>query len=621
MNLTRLKWLLKELAARNQLDLLPLRKQLQGYGGKSFQGDARAGFNVALLAFPQGMAYALIAGLPIEYGIFGSAVAAIVGAMFAGSRFIVLGPTNATSVMLASSFAALGVFSATGEASHMPLLLIMVGLFLIVGAYLRVANLIQYISTTVVTGYITAAALLIIAGQIKNVIGVRFAPGEQAITFVDKVYYTVKHLPEFHHEAVILSLLTLGLYWLLRRFRPSWPNVAITLVLVSAAAAGLSALSDYLSQTQDIARFWHRGDIIWLGSVDASNWPLTLPTLNFDAISQMSNAALAIALLCVLEGTSIGKSLAARSGERLDANQEMLSIGAANIGCAFFAGMPASGSLTRSKLSWDSGSRTPLAAMISGLIVAVGAFIVGPLIGYIPQAVLAVLVILIGISLVNERAIKIVTRATRSDAATFFVTFLAGLLFPLDTAIYFGVGLSIVLFLRKAATPELVEYGFTDEGELAELEAQKQRRLQEISIVHVEGDLFFGAAELFRDQLRRVCEDPLLKIVVVKMRNARNLDATCVMSIEELVRFMDEKDRHLILSECRPDVIGVLRNSGIFDMIGEENVFTDTPQNPTLSTAKALKRAQQILGGAEADIKIYVNPNKGKTVDEVESEE
>jgi len=597
---------------RNQLDLFPLRKHLRGYNKEAASGDFRAGLNVALLAFPQGMAYALIAGLPIEYGIFGSAVAAIIAAFFAGSRFITLGPTNATSVMLYSSFAAIGITTTAEAAFYVPTLLLMVGLLLIVGAYLRVANLIQYISQTVVTGYISAAALLIIAGQLKNVLGISFAPGEQAITFVDKIYYTGLHLfnGEFHHESLFLGLLTFGIFITLKKRAPNWPNVAITLVLASAIAAGLSWLTKNLSADGTLLAFWNGDDINWLSAINASRWPVALPKINFDTINQMADAALAIALLCVLEGTSIGKSLAARSGERLDSNQEMLAIGASNLGAAFLGGMPASGSLTRSQLSWSSGGRTPLASLFNGLIVAGGAFLIGPLIRFIPQSVLAVLVILIGISLINQRAIRIVTHATRSDKWTFYTTFIGGLLFPLNTAIYFGVGLSIILFLRKAASPELVEYGFTEGGDLAELEGESKRAVQEISIVHVEGDLFFGAAEIFRDQVRRVCEDPLLKIVVVKMRNARHLDATAVMAIEELVHFMKEKERVLLLSECKKDVIRVLKNSRLLDEVGRENVFPDNPQNPTLSTAHALRRAQEIIGTAEADIKIYVNPNK-----------
>jgi SulP family sulfate permease len=219
-----------------------------------------------------------------------------------------------------------------------------------------------------------------------------------------------------------------------------------------------------------------------------------------------------------------------------------------------------------------------------------------------------VLVIAIGISLINKRTIKIVTRATRSDAIVFGMTFGSSMLLPLDTAIYIGVGVSIMLFLKKVARPDMVEYAFNEKGELAEMPNQSSRELPEVSIVHVEGELFFGAADLFRDQMRRICEDPNLKIVVLKMRNAHHMDATGVMALEELVRYMNEMGRYLILSEAKVDLIRVLKNAGLYDYIEARNIFTDDPQNPTLSTALALRRAKEHLGDADANVSIYVDP-------------
>ncbi len=663
LNAERLKSTLRWLKQANQLDFFPLRKHVRGYNAKTAGCDFRAGLNVALLAFPQGMAYALIAGLPIQYGIYGSAVAAIVASFFAGSRFITLGPTNATSVTFASAMAALSIINEEARAAMLPLLLVMIGGFMVVGAYLRVANVIQYISRTVVTGYITAASLLIIVGQAKNALGITFTPDEKerATTFFEKLIVTCQHLPELHLESATLSAITAILFVALQKKFKTLPNVAITMLVVSGIAVlatktlnpefsferhaqlmtmqsaiveeemkeeilspesippradefPLEVMAD--QQRPEEERIWSGSDIRWLQPIDASNWPITMPSIDFDSIAQLANVALALALLCVLEGTSIGKSLAARSGEKLDGNQEMFSIGAANIASGFFGGMPASGSLTRSQLSWSSGGRTPLASLMNGLMVAAGAFILGPLIMYIPQSVLAVLVIFIGIGLFNRHAIKIVTKATRSDAAVFYTTCIAGLLIPLDTAIYLGAALSIILFLRKAATPELSEFGFDDEGGLSQMEDKDKPQNAEISIVHVEGDLFFGAAEIFDEQMRRVSERENLKIVVLKMRNARHLDATSAMAIEELVGYMNERDRILILSECREECMRTLTNSGIMDTLNPKNVFPDNHANATLSTALALGRAQEILGDQEVDIKIYVNPNKRKKVGE-----
>lgn len=586
----------------NTLDFFPLRRSLTGYEGSYFKDDLRAGLNVALLAFPQGMAYALIAGLPIEYGIYGSAIAAIVGPVFAKSPLITLGPTNATSVMLLSAFASLGI---VGEAmlGMVPLLIFLVGLFILIGAYFKVANLVQYISRSVITGYITAAAFLIISNQIPKSLGLELV--SKGATFYESVLLTMQSIQTVEWATVIVSLLTAILFFTLNKRYKTLPNVAICLVAVSM-------LTEWLVQPAYNALSGREAQIQFLTGINAENWSFQAPQFSLSGVQMLASPALAIALLCILEGISIGKSLAARTGARLDANQAMFSIGMANVGCAFFSGMPASGSLTRSSLSASSGGRTVLASYISGIVVFIGAFTLGPLTQYIPQCTLAVLVIAIGLSLINKHAIRIVTVTTKSDAIVFGLTFATGLIMPLDSAIYIGVGASIMLFLKKVAHPEMVEYTFKDDGQLAQMDQSEQRSIPEVSIVHVEGELFFGAADLFRDQMRRICEEPNLRIVVLKMRNAHHMDATGVMALEELLRYINEKGRYLILSEVKSDMLRVLQKSGLLETIEARNIFTDEPGNPTLSTARALKRAKEHLGDSEANVSIYVDPVRDK---------
>ncbi len=569
---------IRQLFRANQIKLFPLPTTLRDYSSTRLRSDLKAGVNVALLAFPQGMAYAFIAGLPIQFGIYGSIIAAIIGPLFARSHFVTLGPTNATSVMLLSTFAMLGASEAE-KLSLLPLLLLMVGFLLIAGAFLRVANLIQYISRTVITGYITAAAFLIISNQIHNILG--YGLSEHATTLFQVVRQTIIQIDETQWGALLMGGLTAGVFLAAGRWLKWLPNVAGTLILMSLLGYVLKLFLPIEFETLD--------------AVNPGNWSVSLPAVSFESISALASPALAITLLCVLETMSIGKSLAARAGERLDANQEMFSLGMANVGCGFLSGMPASGSLTRSVLNWTSGATSPLASIINGTLCGLGVLLVGPLISYIPLPSLAVVVVAIGISLINRHAIRVVLKATRSDRIVFLVTFLGGMILPLDTAIYYGVGTSIVLFLRKAAEPEMVEYTFTDSGELIELDNRRVRVSEEISIVHVEGNLFFGAADLFRDQIRRVFEDPQLKVVILKMRNAHLLDASSMLALEELVRFMRSNDRYLLVSEARHNVIRIFKRSGLLDVVGRENVFPDIASNHTLSTAHALRRAKAII--------------------------
>ncbi|MBL4576708.1 MAG: SulP family inorganic anion transporter, partial [Opitutaceae bacterium] len=217
------------------IQLFPIWKVLTQYNNQKFNSDIRAGLNVALLAFPQGMAYAMIAGLPIQYGIFGSAIATIVGPIFAGSRFVMMGPTNATSVLLLSTFLALGVPDHQ-KLVILPLILFLVAVFQIIGSYLNAASIIQYISKSVIVGYITAAAILIMANQLQHTLGFRISG---ASTFINVIQKTVEKLPSTHFPTLLLSLLTAATFILLKRFFKSLPNVGITLILMSLVGFGM----------------------------------------------------------------------------------------------------------------------------------------------------------------------------------------------------------------------------------------------------------------------------------------------------------------------------------------------------------------------------------------------
>jgi SulP family sulfate permease len=273
--------------------------------------------------------------------------------------------------------------------------------------------------------------------------------------------------------------------------------------------------------------------------------------------------------------------------------------------------MPGSASFARSGANYQSGARTQVSALASSLIVLGALFFVSRVINYIPVASLAAHLIRIGFKLLNREQIRIAWRATRSDAIVFAVTLGAAFLLKLDTAIYVGIGTSLALFLRKASAPSLVEYGFDDSGYLAELEDRKQRRNGAISIVHVEGELFFGAADLFQEQVRYLADDDNIRVVILRMKNARHLDATSVMSLLQLHDYLQKTDRFLLISGINPDVERVLRASGALDRIGQQNIFP-AEANLTASTKRALLRASHLLQTKKADVRIFYDRRQEK---------
>ena len=573
------------------LDWFPGRRFLRKPPKATLAADAKAGVNVALLAFPQSIAYSLIAGLPPQFGLMSSAIGSATGPFFSGSRFIVLGPTNATAILMLTGLAATGL-PPDQRMAAVPLFVLMVGFFMLIGSLLRASLLINYISRTVVTGYITAAAALIFVNQIQNVLGFNIGT---ASTFLGIVTGTAKALGQTHLPEVGIAVGTLLANWAILKWFPKLPNVVMTLLVGVALGFGF----EYMG--------WH---LVYLSGFSLGDLGFMRGEFDFDLIGALAGPALALAFVSVLEGTSIGKTLASKSGRRIDVNQEMYAMGISNVAAAVFGGMNSSGSLTRSVLSDSSGARSPLASVFAGLFVLVLMFTVGRGIQYIPTAALAIVVMGIAYSLFNRHNIKMALRTTRSDTIVFLVTCGSALLLQIDLAIYLGAFTSIILFLRKAGSPELVEYNFNDDGHLAELGTRARRSVPGISIMHAEGDLFFGSTDIFDQQIRQIIRDPSLKVIILRLKNARNLDATAAAAISELHGFLRKSGRHLVISGAGREVTRVLENAGTIELVGEENFFREILSNPTLSTRDALMRATKILGRRDAEVRIFVDQNK-----------
>lgn len=604
----------------DHVSFTPFLVAAKTYDVPKLRHDARAAVSVTMLSVAQAIAFAAIAGLPVVYGIVCAAIAAIVAPFFAGSRHTMLGPTNATAFMLFSFFAVNQELAGRWH-EMMPLLVFMVGVFAVLGATFRVADLLQYISRSVLVGYMTGAATLIMANQLVSLLGVsKHISSHSSSTFAGMLYSLAGALPKTDWVSVLIGLSTVAIYFAVKKWLPKLPAFAIALLIASVIFGCLIHFNVGPFGRAAVFETFGFGELI-----------PKLPSFNragiFADISSLLGVALAIAFLASLENTLMAKTLASNTGDRADVNQDMLSVGMANIASALAGGMPASGSLTRSTLNQEAGARTRFASLFTGIYTTGAAILIAasvgwgvPLISYVPKAALAALVIALSIGLYNRKNIRICLRSTKDDAVVLLVTFVATLLAPLHVAIFIGVAVSITLFLRKASRPFLIEYEFSDEGELRAIGEKRVRPIPSISIVHVEGDLFFGAADLFRTQIQRTVSDPAIQVIILRLRNARHLDATSVMALEDLIRFMRARGLHLLISGASREVYLLLKNSGVLAVLqegckreeGETNLFLNSPSNPNLSTRDALKRAQELLGTDKADIRIFFDPNKKK---------
>ncbi len=562
----------------------PLWREIPGYSREKLRADLLAGATVAVVTIPQAIGFALVAGLPIQAVLATAVVGALVCAFYSSSRHLVFGPTNTISIILAGA-----VLSLTdvplNPLEKVLLLGSLIGLIQVVAGLTKTGQLTQFISRTVSIAYTTAVGVLIAVGQIGNLLGIDRAPAVSLPA-------TVRHLVtsfftlNFNWMTAATGLASLGAIYALRRWRPRWPDGLIVLLLASTAGIFLKLGHHGVPLVRDLGEI-SRSIPIFIG------FPLNHDAL--DLLPRITSTAIAIALLGMLEAVSIAKGLAAKSGQRIDPNQELIGMGLGNLAAAAFGAMPGSASFLRSAANLQSGGRTQFATVFSSLGVLLAVLLISPLLNYIPVAALAAYLISIALRLYNPEQILIARRATQADAAVFWITLSAALFLQLDTAIYVGIGVSLILFLQKASAPSLVEHAFNDQGQLTQIDAPAERNTPQVSIVHVEGDLFFGAADIFQDGVRRLAEDPHIRVFILRMKNARHLDATTVIALGQLVDYLQSQDRHLLISGVHGDVAAVLKRSGLANKIGRENMFP-AEENPTLATKKALQRAQALIG-------------------------
>ncbi|MFA6288276.1 MAG: SulP family inorganic anion transporter [Opitutaceae bacterium] len=590
---------------------VPFVDELKAYSWGKLRADLIAGFTLTLVSIPQAVGFSLILGVSPMPVIASVVIGGVVGSLFFSSRHHVFGPTSSISLIIAATIAA----HATPEFGALPLAILMallIGLIQLVAGLVNFGEVTKFISRSVVIGYSTGIGLLLISSQLHNLLGYEAVAGQ---SFVSNLYQAAAHIGtgQISFWAIGLGVLTWLIFELVRRMRKTWPEALIGLAVL--ALVGKVYTSGIGPGDADFQMIKDEGA---LHAMLPSFMGLHLGINEWHLLPSLIGTAIAVSILGMLEAASITKSLAAKSGQKIEPNQELIGMGAANIACSLFGAVPGSSSFARSAVNYQSGGATQLSSMFSSAAVLLVLLSITPVFNYIPLAALAAQLIRVGIRMINRPQIRVACRSTRSDAVVFVITLGSCLLLPLDTAIYVGIGVALALFLQKTSMPTLVEYGFNDQGQLSELADPAKRTHSQISIIHVEGELFFGAADLFQDEVRRQAEDQNIRVFILRMKNARHLDASTVMALESLHDYLKQTGRHLLISGSNADVTRVLDHSGLLAQMGKENVFP-AEANLTMSTKKALMRASQLLKqegiGQKPEVRIFYDRKQGQKVD------
>ena len=504
----------------NRHKFLPFLEWLPRQTRASVGRDAVVGLSGAILALPQSIAYALIAGLPPEYGLYAAIVPVLIACLWGSSWHLICGPTAAISIVLYASISPMAVPGSQDYIALILLLTFLAGIFQWLLGLLRFGAVVNFVSHSVVLGFTLGAAVVIALGQLPNLFGLELSGQTTALR---SLMALLEHRGEIDHASLILGAITLGLGAFLKYLMPRWPTLLITLVAGSVLV--------WLWPTMF-------GHVKLVSAFVGHLPPFSALPLDLELALKLLPSAVAVGMLGLVTSLSIARSLSARSQQLLNANQELRAQGLSNMVGALFSGYLSSGSFTRSGLSYEGGARSPLAGVFSALWVAVFAVAGASLIAHIPIPSMAASILLICWGLVDHRGIRALFRVSHPEFLVMALTCLATLLLELQTAIYAGVLASLFFYLKRTSQPRVQQWRDGDDD-----------------ILRVGGSIFFGASHYLQVILQR-SKGPR---VVIDAQHINFIDYSGVEMLHQEARRLRTQGRSLTLRRARPQVIEELR--------------------------------------------------------------
>ncbi len=559
---------------------VPAIGALPTYRWLDARADFVAGLTVAAVAVPQAMAYAMVAGVEPQYGLYTAVVMTFVGALFDSSRQLINGPTNATSIAVLSATAM--VADPAHRLEAVVTLGFLIALVQLGITFLRLGDLTRYISHSVIVGFTLGAGTLLVLDQLKNLLGLT-SRGSPEDHFLMRLLLTVWEGGAVHHATLAIGLstiaLVIGLRWLKERLGLLVFPELLAVVVLMAAVTGYLHLDEH--------------GVKVVGEIPTSLPPFRVPHVNLATAREMSTSAFAIALLGLLEALAMAKGIAQRTGQRLDLNQQCLSEGLANLSGSFFQCIPGSGSLTRSAINQQAGAATQWSGVWSAGAVLLIMLLFGSWARYIPRAALAGLLIVTAWRMVDKQALWYNVKATRFDAIIVFATAISAVAISVEFCILIGVFLSFMLVIPRAGRMMMTEFVVTHDhpGMVHERFADDVADTG-ILVFGLEGELFFGAVPSLEPLLDTIEGRirPETRVVVLRVKRVRNPDAIGTHMLDGFVRRLHGRGVHVLLCGVREDLNRVFVRTGLVDLIHPDHVFLEQPVRQT-STAAAVRHA------------------------------
>jgi SulP family sulfate permease len=539
--------------------MMPFMGWIPMVNAETFRADAFAGLTNAAIVLPQGIAFAAIAGLPPQYGLYTAMITPVIAALFGSSWHLVSGPTTAISVVIFATLSEHFVPGSPEFISAVFSITLLAGFFQLCLGMVNLGQLVSLVSHSVMVGFTAGAAILIFLSQLPGFIGQTLPRPDELFAFVAELW---RVLPDLNPSVLAVSVTTLVVAIVIKKYRPVWPNYLMALVAGSALAFVLNA---------------EEHGVVFVQAIESGIPPFAVPEMSFSLVRELSQGAFALALIGLLEAVSIARAMSLQSHQSLNSNQEIIGQGLSNVGGSFFSAYMGSGSFTRSSLNLEAGARTPLAAILAALFLLIILLLVSPLIAYIPIPAMAGLIMLVAWKLIDVKEIRVILTTSASETAIFLTTFIVVLLVDLEFAIYAGVIVSLSLFLRQTMRPGLPVNVPNSKVEGRPFMSPIHWRLPECPqafFIRVQGPMYFGAVEYLEKEFRRLEKmRPGQKHLALLVDGSVGIDLAGAEWLIEESRNRKELGGSLYIVGRYPPLRRQLDQFHVTQLVGRENIF------------------------------------------------
>ncbi|WP_342071633.1 SulP family inorganic anion transporter [Yoonia algicola] len=548
---------------------LPILSWGRTYNRTALSNDLVAALIVTIMLIPQSLAYALLAGLPPEAGLYASIVPIMLYAVFGTSRALAVGPVAVVSLMTAAALSNIVEQGTMGYAVAALSLAGLSGVMLLAMGLFRLGFVANFLSHPVIAGFITASGIIIAASQLKHILGIN-AEGHNLLELVISL---TEHLNETNWITAIIGILATGfLFWVRKGLKPLLKRFGLpdglTGVLVKTGPVAVVVATT--------AAVWGFGlaeqGVKIVGEVPQSLPPLTLPSFSPDLLAQLLLPAFLISIIGFVESISVAQTLAAKKRQRIDPDQELIGLGAANLGASLTGGFPVTGGFSRSVVNFDAGAETPAAGAFTAVGLAIAALALTPLIYFLPKATLAATIIVAVLSLVDFSILKRSWNYSKADFAAVLATILLTLILGVEAGVSAGVGLSILLHLYKSSKPHIAEVGQVPGTEhFRNILRHDVITHPSIVTLRVDESLYFANARYLEDKIQeRVAKDKSIRHVILQCAAINEIDLSALESLEAINERLKEMDVKLHLSEVKGPVMDRLkREHFLSEMTGQ----------------------------------------------------